>query len=115
MAEPGASPPRASKQLNLHGGVGDVVLASNHVRDAELEIVGHRRKRIEKASVLPPQHRVGERTAIDVAVAAHKVSPADSSRIEAKPPVRPAAGGFERRALGVGQAERRAVVDRAAD
>ncbi len=82
--------------------------------DAEFDVVDHRGQRVEIGSVLPPQDRIGERAAIDVALAAHHVGPADGSRIEAKTPVRLAAGGLERGALVVGQAQGGAVVDRRA-
>ena len=112
MAELGSLSAERLEQLDLHGRVGDVVLAANHMGDAELDVVDHRGQRVEVGPVLAAQDRVGQRAAIDAALAAHHVGPADRSGIEAEAPVRLPARGLERGAVGVGQAKRGAVVDR---
>ncbi len=83
--------------LDLHRGVGDVVLAANDVSHSELDIVDHRRERVEIAPVLAPQDRIGQRGAVDMALAPHQIVPAHGLRFELEPPVRPAAGGLEQR------------------
>ncbi len=114
MAEPRRGAGERLENLDLHGGIGDMILAADDVRDAEVDVVDHRGKGVEISSVLAPQHRVGERSAIDMALAAHHVVPAHRRRVEAETPMRPAARRFERGAFGVAQAQGRAVVDRRA-
>ena len=79
------------ENLDLHGGVGDVILAANDMRHAEIDVVDHRGQRVEIGPVLAAQNGVGQRGAIDVALAAHHVVPAHGRRFEAKTPMRFAA------------------------
>ena len=65
------------EDLDLHRRVGDVVLAPDHVGDPEVDIVDHGRQRVEIGAVLAHQHRIGERAAIHMAMAAHEVLPGD--------------------------------------
>lgn len=59
-----------------------------------------------------PQHGIGERAAIDVARPAHEIVPGDDAMIEQEAPVRAPPLRLQRSALGVGQPQRRAIVDR---
>ena len=79
------------ENLDLHGGIGDVILAANDMRHAEIDVVDHRGQRVEIGSILAAEDRIGERRAIDVAFAAHHVVPAHGRRFEAKTPMRLAA------------------------
>ena len=112
MAEARRGAGQRLEDLDLHGRVGDVVFAADDMGDAKVDVVDHRGQRIEVAPVLAPQHRIGERGAVDMTLAAHHVVPPHGRRLEAKAPVRLAAVSLERRALGVGQAQRGAVIDR---
>ena len=84
----GAAPARASKNPELHSGIGDMILSANDVRHAEIDVVNHRGQRVEIGSILAAEDRIGERRAIDVAFAAHHVVPAHGRRFEPKTPMR---------------------------
>jgi hypothetical protein len=98
--------------LDLHGGVGDVVLATNDVGHAEIDVVDHRGQRVEITFILTAQDGVGERRAIDMAFAAHQVVPAHGRGVKAKTPMRLAARAFERGPLVRRQTQGGAVIDR---
>ena len=91
MAEARRCAREGLENLDLHGSIGDVILAANDVRHAEIDVVNHRRQRVEIAPVLAAQDRIGERGAIDVAHAAHHIVPVHSRWFEAKTPMRLAA------------------------
>ena len=114
MAEPGRGAGKRFENLDLHRRVGDMILAADDMRDAKVDVVDHRGKGVEIGSVLAPQHRIGERRAVDVAFAPHHVVPAHRRRVEPEAPMRPAARRFERGAFGFAQAQSRPVVDRRA-
>ena len=97
MAKASTAPARASKIWICTAVFGDVILAANDMRHAEINVVNHRGQRVEIGSVLAAEDRIGERGAIDMAVAAHHVVPAHNRRFEAKTPVRFAARRFETR------------------
>ena len=47
------------EQVDLHAGVGDVVLAADDVGDAGVDVVHHRGEGVERRAVGADQHRVG--------------------------------------------------------
>ena len=100
------------ENLDLHRRIGDVVFAPDHIGHSELDVVDDRGERIEIAAVLAPQHRIGNRGAVDVTFAARNVVPADHALLEPKTPMWLAAFGFEPRALGAGQSESGSIIDR---
>ena len=103
-----------AEDLDLGGAVGDVVLAADHVGDAEGDVVDHRREAVEVAAVGAHQHGIALARLVDVLGAAHQVVPAHFLGGELEAPVRPAAFAFEPRAVGIAELERGAVVDRRA-
>ena len=68
------------RQLDLHRGVGDMVLPADHVGDPEVEVIDDRGQRVEEAAVLAHQHGVAQRRAVDAAGAAHAVVPGPPRR-----------------------------------
>jgi hypothetical protein len=61
------------------------------MRHAEIDVVDHRGQRVEIGSILAAEDGIGERSAIDVAGAAHHIVPAHGRWFEAKTPMRLAA------------------------
>ncbi len=100
------------EQLDLHRRVGDMVLAADDVGDARVEIVHDRGQGIKIGAVLAHQNRIGQRGAIDMAVAADQIVPAHDFGLQPEAPVRLAARRLQRRAFGFGQAQGRAIVNR---
>ena len=111
MAETGRSARECLENLNLHRGVGDMILAPDDVGDAEVDVVDHRGQRIEVGAVLPAEDRIGQRRAVDAALAAHHIVPAHCRRFEPEAPMGLAARSFERRPLAFRQAQRGAIID----
>ena len=87
-AKTGAARAERLEDLDLHRRVGDVVLAADHVRDGEVDVVDDRRQRVEIGAVLAHQHRVRERAAIDMRRAAHEIGPGDGAMVEPEAPMR---------------------------
>ena len=52
MAETRRRPGERLENLDLRGRVGDVILAANHMRHPEIDVVNHRGQRVEKGAVL---------------------------------------------------------------
>ena len=104
--------PEGLEDLDLHRRVGDVVLAADHVGDAEVDVVDDRGQRVEVGAVLAHQHRVGQRGAIHMGLAADEVGPGDGAVIEPEAPMGAAPLPFQPRPVLVGEVEGRAVVDR---
>ena len=44
--------PQRFEQLDLHASIGDVILAADDMRHAEIDVVDHRRQRVQIASIL---------------------------------------------------------------
>ena len=63
------------EDLDLRGGVGDVILAAHDVGDGEFDIVHDRGQRVEEAAILADQHRIGEMGGVDLDIAADGVVP----------------------------------------
>ena len=97
--------------LNLRGGVGDVILASDHIRNAEVNIVAHAAQRIKKPAILANQNRVRDRSTIDCCLAPDAVNPAGTDLVQPETPVRLAALGLKGGAILVAQGEGGAVID----
>ena len=57
-AKAGTARAQRLEDLDLRAGVGDVVLAADHVGDAEVDVVDHRGQRVEIGAVLADQHRI---------------------------------------------------------
>ena len=47
------------ENLDLHRSVGDVILATDDMRHAEIDVVDHRGQRVEIGFVLAAQDRIG--------------------------------------------------------
>ena len=112
MAEDRRRAAERLEDLDLHRRVGDVVLAADDMGDAKVDVVDDGRQGVEIGAVLAPQHRIGQRGAVDMAFAAHQVVPAHASSLEPEAPVRPAALRLQRGAIVGRQAQRGAIVDR---
>jgi hypothetical protein len=52
MAEARRCAREGLENLDLHGGIGDVILTANDMRHAKIDIVNHRRQRVEIGSIL---------------------------------------------------------------
>ena len=72
------------EQRDLHAGIGDMIVAADDMRDAELDVVDHRRQRVEIAAVLAHQHRIGDGGEIDRFGAAHEIVPMDVGALAAR-------------------------------
>ena len=99
------------KQLELHRRIGDMVLAPDHMGDAQFDVIDHGGERVEPTAIFAHQHRIGERGAINMAVAAHQIRPGDRARLQLEAPVRLAPLRDQRLPIRVRQRQRRAVVD----
>ena len=111
-AKAGGSAPSAPKHLDLHGGVGDVVLAADDVGDAEIDVVDRRGQHVGEAAVGPHHDGIAHVVRLQLDPAAHQVVPDDLSRVQPKAPVRPAAFRLEAAAFVLAQVQRGAVIDR---
>ena len=80
MAEGGRIVLQRLEQLHLHAAVGDVILAADDVRDAELGVVDDAGEGVEERAVGADDDRVGQRADIDRLVAADEIVPRDDSR-----------------------------------
>ena len=99
------------EQLQLHRGIGDVILAANNMGDREIDVVDDRGQRIKETAVLADQHRVGQRSAVDMRLAADKIAPGHQLVFEHKAPVRAPALGLPARARLWRSMQRGAVVN----
>jgi hypothetical protein len=112
MAEGGGLGTKRLEQLNLRCRVGDVILAAHHMGDAEVDIVDDARQRVEIGTIGADQHRVRQRGCIHMLLAADEIVPHHIARLELETPM----GSLSRRlqflAVGVGELQRGAVVDR---
>ena len=84
--------------LDLRAGVADVVLAADHVGDAEVDVVDHRGQRVEVGAVLADQHRVGHRGRVDGLRPLDQIVEVHRPAIELEAPMRLPALGLEPRA-----------------
>ena len=99
------------EDLDLRRGVDDVILAADHMADAEVDVVHDAGERVEELSVGADQHRVRQGRGVDGDVAAHAVHPAHHAVIEPEAPVRPPSLGFQPRPVRRAQRQRGAVID----
>src|SRR4029078_7725840 len=102
------------EQLNLRGRVDHMVFAADHVCNAKVDIVDYARQRVEISAVRPNQHRVRQRSGIDMLAGAHEGVPDHVPRLELEAPMWLAPLGFEPGLVLLGQLQRRAVIDRGA-
>jgi len=101
------------EHLELRGGVRDMVLAAHDMGDAHVDIVDHRREKIEPRPVGAAHHRIAHRRRIEALGTADQIVPLDrGGMIEPETPVRADALGFEARTIGIGERERGAIIDR---
>ena len=88
-----------------------MVLAPDDMTDVLRDIIDHRRQRVEISAILAQEHRVGEGRAIDMALTAHEIGPADDFVVEFETPMRLAPLGFQPDPLGSLQREPGPVID----
>jgi hypothetical protein len=101
------------KHLHLGCGVGNVVLAAQHVADPHRDIVDHRGQQVEPRSIGAAHYRVAHLGRIEVLGAADTVLPLDRRRaVEQEPPVRLLSCRSPGGMIGLAQRQRRAVIDR---
>ena len=119
----GGSAPSASNSAICTPRIGDMVVAADDMRDPELDVVDHRRKRVEIAAVLAHQHRIGDARrdrpsrgrARDRPNGLRCARGANGSSVEIgqqEAPVRLAAFRLEVGLLGVAELQRLAAIDR---
>ena len=99
------------EELELHRRIGDMVLAPDHMGDAQLDVVHDGGERVEPAAILAHEHGVGEGGAIDMAVAAHQIGPGDRARLQLEAPMGLAPLRHHGLPVGVGEGEGGAVID----
>ncbi|BAF87777.1 glutamyl-tRNA synthetase [Azorhizobium caulinodans ORS 571] len=100
------------EQLDLDGGVGDMILAANHVGDAHVEIVHHGGERVEEAAVGTHKNRIGEARRVHLLRAAHAIDPAHQPLVQPEAPVGTASFRLQPRPVGRAECQRRPVIDR---
>ena len=100
------------EQLDLRRGIGDVILAADHMGDAEVDVVDHARQRVEIGAVGADQHRVGQRGGVDMLLAAHEIVPHHVAGLEQEAPMGLATLRLELGPIGLGELQRGAVIDR---
>lgn len=88
-----------------------MILAADHVRDAEGDVVDHRGETVEVSAVGTHQHRIALARLVDMLGPAHQIVPSHFFRRELEAPVRPATLAFQASPVGLRQFERGAVVD----
>ena len=88
-----------------------MILAANNMGDREIDVVDDRGQRIKETAVLADQHRVGQRSAVDMRLAADKIAPGRRFVFEHEAPVRAPALGLPARARLWRSVQRRAVVN----
>ncbi len=99
------------EHLQLQAGVGDMILAAHDVGDAHVDIVDRARQHVEPAAVGAADDWVAEQGRIEMLGPADQVLPGDRRVvIELEAPVRPPPLRLERRAFGVAEVERGAIV-----
>jgi len=103
---------KSLEQLDLRRGVGDVVVAADHMGDAQVDIIDDGWQRVEIAAVGAHQDGIALARLVDVLRAAREVVPTHVLAMEQEAPMRPAAFGLEPAAVSLGQRESRPVVDR---
>ncbi len=113
MREARRRAPERGEHLDLQRGVGNMVLAAQHIGDAHRDIVDRARQHVEPRAVGAADHRVGQLRRLEMLVPAHSVLPFDRRiMVELEAPVGRDAFRGEIRMLGLGQLQCRAVVDR---
>ncbi len=98
------------ENLDLRGGVGDVVFAAHDMRNLELQIIDAGRQRVEVLTVFADEHGVGDGAGIDFRLATDEIGPFHLLAGELEPPVRLAAFSFQLRAIVRGKLQRRAII-----
>src|ERR1044072_8828187 len=92
MREVGRLRAERFEHLDLRRAVGDMVLATDHMRDPEVDVVEYGRQEIQPAAVLAPDDGIAEQLRVEALLAADEVPPDDRRlMIEAEAPVRRAA------------------------
>jgi len=100
------------EHLDLHRSIGDMILAAHDMGDPHVDIVDRRGQHIEPAAVFPPDDGIGEQRRVKMLLAPYPVGPGDRCGvIQLEAPVRPAPLFFQLGFLGVGQLQRRPVID----
>ena len=105
-------PAKRLEQLDLHSGIGDVILAADDMGHFEVQVIDDGGQGVEIAAVLAQQDRIRQRGRVDMAVATHEIRPAHDTGIELEPPMRPLSFRFESGSVGGGQAEGGTIIDR---
>ncbi len=108
------------EQLELHPGVGGVVIAANDVGDPKVGVIDDGRERVEEGSVGADHHGIGERADVDGLIATNEIIPRDDGGqriepalgvVEPEAPVRLTPLRLEPRPLGSVELETRPIVD----
>ena len=100
--------------LDLGGRVGHMVGAAHDMGHPHLGVVHNRCERVEDLPVAADQYRVADTGSIDGDVAQDTVAPLDPLLIQLEPPDPGTALGAQGILFGVGQLQRRPVIDRRA-
>ena len=111
VGEAGGVGPKRLEDLDLGAGVGDVVLAPDHMGDLHVDVVHHRRQGVEEQAVLTDQHGVRHGRGVHLGVAAGQILPGYPLALQLEAPVRAAALGLQLRLVRVGQLQRGSVID----
>ncbi len=89
----------SATDVDLHAGVGDVVLAADDVADLAVDVIDHAGEGVERGAVRADQHRIRHRWQLDAAPAEHAVGPLDGRIGQLEAPVRRLAVRLGLRAL----------------
>ena len=101
------------EHLDLGRGVGDMILATQHMGDAHGDIVDDRGEHVEPRTIGAADDRVGQQFRVEALVAADQVGPGDRLvMVQLEAPVRRATLGFIGGDLVRGQRQGGAVIDR---
>ncbi len=91
------------ENLDLGTGIGNVILATDDVGDLHVDIVNHRRQRVEEQAVRADQDGVRHRGRVDLGVTTGQIFPSDALAFQLEAPVRLASFSLVRRLLLVRQ------------
>ena len=113
VREGGRRGAQRGEHLQLHGGVGYVVLAAQHLGHAHGDVIDHRGEHIEPRAIGPPHHRIGQLRGDELLRPAHAVHPGNRLvMVKQEAPVRRLARRCPGRMVGFGQGQGGAVIDR---
>ena len=105
-------PAQSLEQLDLHRRVSHVIVATDHMRHAHVDVVDHGRQRVQKRAVFAHQHRVRQMLGLETGGTMGEIGPGDLGVVQLEAPMGLATLCLQFRAVCVGQGQRPSALDR---